>query len=134
MAPPVGERAAPSEPRPPGAGTRLSCSGAKPGRPVARQSKAPSRTGRESARQGATAGPGCLAAIRREAGARMARPHPWCRRDQHGFRLCRIELTNVDADRESDHWCTLVGTALLRLDDATRHAGVREWLNGRLRE
>src|SRR4051794_20012426 len=87
--------------------------------------KRPSRTGREAARQGATAGPGCLAAIRREAGARMARPHPCCRRDQHRFRLCRIELRIVDADREADHRRSLVGTALLRADERTAHAGVR---------
>src|SRR4051794_23325903 len=134
MAPPVWERPASTQPRPPGAGTRLSCSGASPGRPVARQPEASSRSERETGTHGTFAGPGCLAAIRREADARMARPHPCCRRDQHGFRLCRIELRIVDADREADHRGSLVGTALLRADERTAHAGVRRWLSGRPKE
>ena len=70
---------------------------------------------------------------RREAHARMARAHACRRRDRDRFRLCGIELQIVDADREADHRCSLVGTALLRPDEQTAHAGVRRWLSGRAR-
>src|SRR3954470_4008756 len=64
----------------------------------------------------------------------MARTHAYRPRDRHGFRLCGIELQIADADRKADHWRSLVGTALLRLDDQTAHTGAREWLNGRRKE
>src|SRR3954465_8782082 len=60
----------------------------------------------------------------------MARKHAYPPRDRHRFRLCGIELQIVDADRQADHRRSLVGTALLRLDDQTAHTGAREWLNG----
>ena len=57
--------------------------------------------------------------------ARMARPHACRPRDRHRFRLCGIELQIVDADRQADHRRSLVGTALLRPDEQTAHAGAR---------
>src|SRR4051794_5873486 len=64
----------------------------------------------------------------------MARKYAYRPRDRHRFRLCGIELPVADADREDDHRRSLVGTALLRLDDQTAHTGAREWLNGRRKE
>src|SRR3954471_19823283 len=58
----------------------------------------------------------------------MARKYAYRHRDRHRFRLRGIELQIADADREADHRCSLVGTALLRPDDRTAHAGERRWL------
>src|SRR3954453_7820727 len=64
----------------------------------------------------------------------MARTHAYRPRDRHRFRLCGIELQIDDADRQADHRRSLVGTALLRVDDQTVPPGQREWLNGRRKE
>src|SRR4051794_8623191 len=64
----------------------------------------------------------------------MARALAYRPRDRHRFRLCGSELQIADADRKADHRRSLVGTALLRLDDQTAHTGTREWLNGRRKE
>src|SRR4051794_36338910 len=64
----------------------------------------------------------------------MARALAYRPRDRHRFRLCGSELQIADADRKADHRRSLVGTALLRLDDQTAHTGAREWLNGRRKE
>src|SRR6202012_3489799 len=40
------------------------------------------------------------------------------------------ELQIANTDREADHGCSLVGTALLRPNDQTAHTGVRRWLSG----
>src|SRR3954449_8372892 len=64
----------------------------------------------------------------------MARKYAYRHRDRHRFRLRGSELQIADADRKADHRRSLVGTALLRLDDQTAHTGAREWLNGRRKE
>src|SRR3954452_2278006 len=40
----------------------------------------------------------------------------------------------ANENRQADHRRSLVGTALLRLDDETAHTGACEWLNGRRKE
>src|SRR3954447_18828835 len=60
----------------------------------------------------------------------MARKHAYRPRDRHRFRLRGIELQIVDADRQADHRCSLVGTAFLQPDERTAHTGVRGWLSG----